>query len=76
MGLHIQYYSLYIPIELHLHGDVEKSVGRILRKKVYDIEQLVVDFIDNFSAFKNQGKNVKHFIKSTSTTLKNIVYLI
>ena len=37
-------------------GDIEQSVGRILRKKVYDIEPLVVDFTDNFSAFKNQGK--------------------
>ena len=25
-------------------GDIEQSVGRILRKKVYDIEPLVVDF--------------------------------
>ena len=44
-------------------GDVEQSVGRILRKKVYDIEPLVVDFVDNFSAFKNQGKKREAFYK-------------
>ena len=44
-------------------GDIEQSVGRILRKKVYDIEPLVVDFVDNFSAFKNQGKKRETFYK-------------
>ena len=44
-------------------GDVEQSVGRILRKKVYDIEPLVVDFVDNFSAFRNQGKKRETFYK-------------
>ena len=44
-------------------GDVEQSVGRILRKKVYDIEPLVVDFVDNFSAFRNQGKKREAFYK-------------
>ena len=44
-------------------GDIEQSVGRILRKKVYDIEPLVVDFTDNFSAFKNQGKKRETFYK-------------
>ena len=44
-------------------GDIEQSVGRILRKKVYDIEPLVVDFVDNFSAFSNQGKKREAFYK-------------
>ena len=44
-------------------GDIEQSVGRILRKKVYDIEPLVVDFVDNFSAFSNQGKKRETFYK-------------
>ena len=44
-------------------GDVEQSVGRILRKKIYDIEPLVVDFVDNFSAFRNQGKKREAFYK-------------
>ena len=44
-------------------GDVEQSVGRILRKKIYDIEPLVVDFVDNFSAFRNQGKKRETFYK-------------
>ena len=44
-------------------GDVEQSVGRILRKKVDIIEPLVVDFVDNFSAFSNQGKKRETFYK-------------
>ena len=51
-------------------GDVEQSVGRILRKKVYDIEPLVVDFVDNFSAFRNQGKKREAFYKKKKYTIE------
>ena len=44
-------------------GNIEQAVGRILRKKIYDIEPLVVDLVDNFSAFVNQGKKRTAFYK-------------
>tara|TARA_B100001123_G_C15287012_1_gene1015974 strand:+ start:260 stop:1627 length:1368 start_codon:yes stop_codon:yes gene_type:complete len=44
-------------------GNVEQSVGRILRKDEYDIEPMVVDFTDNFSAFINQSKKRMSFYK-------------
>ena len=44
-------------------GNIEQSVGRVLRKDVYDIEPLVVDIVDNFSAFINQAKKRMTFYK-------------
>ena len=44
-------------------SNIEQAVGRVLRKKVYDVEPLVVDIIDNFSAFKNQARKRKSFYK-------------
>ena len=44
-------------------SNIEQSVGRVLRKKVYDVEPLVVDIVDNFSAFKNQARKRKVFYK-------------
>ena len=35
--------------------DIQQSVGRILRQK-NDIPPLVVDFVDKFSLFENQGR--------------------
>jgi len=56
-------------------GDIEQSVRRILRKKVYDIEPLVVDFTDNFSAFSNQGKKRETFYKKKKYKVENIIYI-
>ena len=44
-------------------GNIEQSIGRVLRKDVYDIEPLVVDIVDNFSAFINQAKKRMTFYK-------------
>ena len=44
-------------------GNIEQSIGRVLRKDVYDIEPLVVDIVDNFSAFINQAKKRMAFYK-------------
>lgn len=44
-------------------GNIEQAVGRILRKKIYDVEPLVVDLVDNFSAFVNQAKKRTAFYK-------------
>lgn len=54
-------------------GDVEQSVGRILRKKIYDIEPLVVDFVDNFSAFRNQGKKRETFYKKKKYNIEKYI---
>jgi superfamily II DNA or RNA helicase len=57
-------------------GDVEQSVGRILRKKIDIIEPLVVDFVDNFSAFSNQGKKRETFYKKKQYKVKNEILVI
>ena len=49
-------------------SNIEQSVGRVLRKKVYDVEPLVVDIVDNFSAFKNQARKRKVFYKRSGYT--------
>ena len=51
-------------------GNIEQSVGRILRKKEYDVEPLVVDLVDNFSAFVNQGKKRMTFYKKKKYEVK------
>ena len=45
--------------------DIEQSVGRILRKKVEDrtVKPIIVDIVDKFSVFINQGKKRNTYYK-------------
>ena len=52
-------------------GNVEQSVGRILRKKIYEIEPLVIDFVDNLSAFVSQGRKRQTFYKKKKYEITN-----
>lgn len=52
-------------------SSIEQSAGRILRKKAEDREYtpLIVDIIDNFSIFRNQGKTREKYYKSRKYNL-------
>lgn len=42
-------------------SDVVQSVGRVLRKEKLDVDVLIVDYVDNFSCFKNQGAKRQNY---------------
>ena len=52
-------------------SNIEQSIGRILRKDHVDIKPLVVDIIDTFSSFLNQGYKRKRFYKKNNYPYKN-----
>ena len=48
-------------------SNIEQSVGRVLRKKVYDVEPLVVDIVDDFSALRTKQGNARSFTNEVVT---------
>ena len=49
--------------------DIEQSVGRILRKEVYEIKPLIIDIVDYFSIFPRQGMTRRRFYKKKKYTV-------
>ena len=45
------------------NGKLDQLIGRVLRKKYVDKHPLIIDFFDNFSVYKAQGKTRKDFYK-------------
>ena len=55
-------------------GDIEQAVGRILRKIKDNVSPLVIDIIDPFSSFFNQGIRRTRFYKKNNYQINNIFY--
>ena len=55
-------------------GDIEQAVGRILRKIKDNVSPLVIDIVDPFSSFFNQGIRRTRFFKKNNYQITNIFY--
>ena len=52
--------------------NIEQSVGRILRKKVHNVQPLIVDIVDQLPSFNNQGMARRKFYKKLKYNIKLI----
>lgn len=55
-------------------GDIEQAVGRILRKIKENISPVVIDIVDPFSSFYNQGIRRTRFFKKNNYCIYNSYY--
>jgi superfamily II DNA or RNA helicase len=55
-------------------SEIEQSVGRILRKDKCDIQPVIIDIVDNLTAFKRQGmKRMRYYESMNYQMFYNIV---